>query len=40
MQDFRYGNAKISQGLQIFRKDCENFTRIAKFLQAIIAKIS
>ena len=24
-QDFRYGIAKISQGLRKFRKDCENF---------------
>ena len=33
VQDFRYGIAKILQGLQKFHKDCENFTRIAKISQ-------
>ena len=41
VQDFRYGIAKISQGLRKFRKDCENFATIAKFRNfANIAKIT
>ena len=43
VQDFRYGIAKISQGLRKFRKDCENFATIAKIryghIFAMIAKI-
>ena len=34
VQDFRYGIAKISQGLRKFRKDCENFAIPAKFRYA------
>ena len=32
---FRYGIAKISQGLQKFRKDCKNFATIAKISQSL-----
>ena len=31
MQDFRYGIAKISQGLLKFRNHSENFAILAKF---------
>ena len=41
-QDFRYGIAKILQGLQKFRNGSENFAILAKFLYgpifAMIAK--
>ena len=44
VQDFRYGIAKISQGLQKFRNNSENFTIPAKFRYAqffaMIAKFS
>ena len=33
VQDFRYGIAKILQGLRKFRKYCENFARIEKISQ-------
>ena len=40
--DFRYGIAKISQGLRIFRNGSENFAVLAKFslchIFAMIAK--
>ena len=43
VQDFRYGIAKISQGLQKFRNHSENFAIPAKFCYAqffaMIAKI-
>ena len=43
VQDFRYGIAKISQGLRKFRNHSENFAIPAKFhyaqFFAIIAKI-
>ena len=32
---FRYGIAKISQGLRKFRKDCENFATIVKISQSL-----
>ena len=42
-QDFRYGMAKISQGLQKFRNGSKNFVILAKFryghIFAMIAKI-
>ena len=42
-QDIRYGIAKISQGLQKFLNDSENFAILAKFryghIFAMIAKI-
>ena len=42
-QDFRYGIAKISQGLRKFRNGSENFAILAKFryghIFAMIAKI-
>ena len=34
VQDFRYGIAKISQGLRKYRNHSENFTIPAKFLYA------
>ena len=34
VQDFRYGIAKISQGLQKFRNHSENFAIPAKFFYA------
>ena len=43
VQDFRYGIAKISQGLRKFRNHSENFAILAKFryghIFAMIAKI-
>ena len=35
VKDFRYGIAKISQGLRKFRKDCKNFATIAKISQSL-----
>ena len=35
VQDFRYGIAKISQGLRKFRNHSENFATIAKILQSL-----
>ena len=35
VQDFRYGIAKISQGLRKFRKDCETFATIAEISQSL-----
>ena len=43
VQDFRYGIAKISQGLRKFRNHSENFAILAKFryghIFSMIAKI-
>ena len=43
MQDFRYGIAKISQGLRKFRNHRKNFVILAKFryghIFAMMAKI-
>ena len=35
VQDFRYGIAKISQGLRKFRNHSENFATIAKISQSL-----